>query len=107
MGGRAGHLYASAGGVAIIMKFEKSLGMLMKAQRDAGKREPLRTLSELADEFGVSKWQFGRALAKPGAPQPVFDGQKRYNILRTKWFRPSEVRAWWKINYADLQKPKS
>lgn len=79
-----------------MMKFEKSLGMLIKAQRDAGKREPLRTLSELAEEFGVTKEGLGRALAKPGAPQPVFDGRKTYNILKAKWFKPSEVRAWWK-----------
>jgi hypothetical protein len=47
------------------------------------------------------------ALAKPGAPQPVFDGSKTYNIIKAKWFKPSEVRAWWRSNYADLQKPKS
>lgn len=89
------------------MKFEKSLGMLMKAQRDAGKREPLRTISEFADEFKVSKGELGKALLKPGAPKPVFDGNKRNYVLKAKWFKPSEVRAWWEINYADLQKPKS
>lgn len=78
------------------MRLETDLGKAVKANRDAGKREPLRTISELAEEFGVTKQMLGMALAKPGAPQPVFDGSKTYNIIRAKWFKPSEVRAWWK-----------
>lgn len=89
------------------MRLETDIGKAVKANRDAGKREPLRTISELADEFGFTKQRLGMALAKPGAPQPVFDGSKTYNIIKAKWFKPSEVRAWWRSNYADLQKPKS
>ena len=51
------------------MKLEISLGMAYKAKRAAGRREPLRTVSELADEFGVTKEGLGKALAQPGAPQ--------------------------------------
>lgn len=79
-----------------MMKFESSLGMAYKAKRAAGRREPLRTVSELADEFGVTKEGLGKALAQPGAPQPVFNGKQTRNALKAKWFKPSEVRAWWK-----------
>lgn len=67
-----------------------------KTQRLAGRREPLKTVSELAEEFGITKQLLGHALAEPGAPLPVVDGKAARHALRAKWFKPSEVRAWWK-----------
>ena len=67
------------------------------ALKAAGRRrEPLRTLTELAGELGISVVALGRALKEPGAPPPIFDGEKLRHTSRVKWFTPSEVRAWWR-----------
>ena len=72
------------------MKLEISLGMAYKAKRAAGRREPLRTVSELADESGVTKEGLERPSAA-GRAQPVFNGKQTRNALKAKWFKPSEV----------------
>jgi hypothetical protein len=52
---------------------------------------PLRTVTELAKEFGVTRHSLSGYLGnrKP-APKPVF--RHRYNT----WYDPEEVRKWWK-----------
>lgn len=58
-------------------------------------REPLRTLAELADEFGVSSSELGRALKEQGAPACVINGRKLSHAKKDQWFKGTEVRAWW------------
>lgn len=79
-----------------MMKFNEGVYQAIGRIRKDGPREPLRTVTELAEEFGISKQALGMALAKPGAPSPVLDYRRKNVVLRAKWFRPSEVRAWWK-----------
>ena len=61
-----------------------------------GRAKPLRTVSELADELGVTegleKESDTRSQA-PGAAACGFNGkQTRGKRLKAKWFNPSEVR---------------
>ncbi len=78
------------------MKFNEGVYQAYWRNRKTGPREPLRTVAELAEELGLSKQSLGHKLAQPGAPLPVIDGKKASYSARSKWYRPSEVRAWWK-----------
>jgi hypothetical protein len=59
-------------------------------------REPLRTVTELAKDLGTSFQVLGRALQEPGAPQCAINNRRTSCALKARWYRPSEVRAWWK-----------
>lgn len=69
--------------------FEDELSSLKRPYR-----APLRTLTELANEFGVPAKTLQTKLARiPGAPRPKLLG--RNNAHRATWYSPEEVRAWW------------
>ena len=63
-------------------------------------REPLRTVTELAKELGVSTCALGRLLSEPGAPPPVFNNSRKSVAHRAKWYSPSQVRKWIKSRSA-------
>lgn len=58
------------------------------------KMPPLRTVKELADEFGVSCGCLSGLLANDGAPKSTFS--TRAGTTKATWFNPTEVRVWWK-----------
>ena len=51
---------------------------------------PLRTITELAKEFGVTRHSLSAYIGKrKPAPEPVF--KHKHNT----WYDPKEVRGWW------------
>lgn len=63
------------------------------------RRKPLRTLQELADEFGISAMSLGNRLRhdKDG-PKPRFNSKNSLGPLQT-WYDPQQVREWYKQRY--------
>lgn len=60
------------------------------------RHRPLRMISELAEEFGVSTSEIGAAMKyHPGAPSPVIDGRLSRNVNQLNWYDPVAFRAWW------------
>jgi hypothetical protein len=58
-------------------------------------REPLRTLEEMADEFGLTHGQLRAMLRNDGAPKPELQNQNK-NTQKRNWYKPSVMRAWFK-----------
>lgn len=63
--------------------------------RDGKRHEPLRTAAELAAEFGVELGHLAAFLRLPGAPKAVVT-HRHAAAGRKAYFKPSEVRRWWK-----------
>lgn len=60
-------------------------------------RKPLRTLKELAEEFGVTPTSLKmRMRYDPEGPKPVMHTLGT-GTQRNTWFDPEQVRAWWKV----------
>lgn len=61
---------------------------------------PLRTTTEMADEFGVDRSLLGRLLKKdPAAPTPRVNS--RSATVKNLWYDPREVRKWWATRKAE------
>ena len=63
-------------------------------------RPPLRTATEMAQEFGLSLAQLSRRMTLSGdAPMPVMKhtGSPK---ARNTWYNPAEMREWWKRHNA-------
>jgi hypothetical protein len=63
-------------------------------------REPLRTVTELAAEFGVHPTTLWRYLRRTDAPAPVFGRNRPRQKWAKSYFVPSEVRKWWREVYS-------
>lgn len=57
-------------------------------------REPLRTLEEMADEFGIKTAALRAFLGRRDGPSPVMKTQCKRTVTRN-WYSPSEMRKWW------------
>jgi len=58
--------------------------------------KPLRTVAELAAEFGTTPQALGRLLAADeSAPKCLRDNSQTSARARHKWYDPVAVRAWW------------
>lgn len=75
----------------------ESLPQFFQRVRNGGARKPLRSLRELADEFGVPHRSLQVKLARcKGAPRPIYStGDAKTASQRNTWYDPDEVRAWW------------
>ena len=85
------------------MKFPSVYDLAMR--RLAGvKRSPLRTIKELADEFGVSSRSLAKRMyADPDGPRRIFrhhsgGGSSDYRTKSVSWYNPVEVRRWWRAH---------
>ena len=58
------------------------------------KLPPLRTFTELYEEFGVKRNVFSYALGEVGAPKPI-QVFKNASAGTNSWYNPIEVRKWW------------
>ena len=67
--------------------------MTPAARRVGGCRPPLRTLNELADEFGVTSHRLGILLCQQSGPKPKF--VHTTGPHRAAWYEPIGVRTWW------------
>jgi len=60
------------------------------------KRQPLRTITELADEFGLPVMSLVKLMSgSEDAPKHELKVQSR-NRSNATWYNPTGVRAWWK-----------
>lgn len=68
------------------------------SKKDRTGRVPLRTITELAEEFGVTSRTLAGLLANSDtSPSQVFKtGTGVRTSRRNIWYNPAEVRAWWK-----------
>ncbi|MFZ7310280.1 hypothetical protein [Comamonas jiangduensis] len=76
-------------------KFTESMGDMAKRHRRNGRKKPLRSVSELAQEFGLSPAQLSTYLRSPDSPKPVFKHKSAFGRGNT-WYDPKEVRDWMK-----------
>ena len=77
----------------------KSMGKIPSAHYRAhgSGRKPLRTITELAQEFGVTVNQLAGCIGKDrNAPAYVFKNGQTVNGNKSTWYNPDELRAWWK-----------
>ena len=76
---------------------EESLTQFFQRVRSGGARKPLRSLRELAEEFGVPHKTLQAKLARcKDAPKPIYStGDHKTASQRNTWYDPQEVRAWW------------
>lgn len=76
----------------------ESLPQFFRRVRNGGARKPLRSLRELADEFGVPhKTLQGKLARRADAPKPVYrTGSGNAVSQQNTWYDPDEVRAWWR-----------
>lgn len=56
---------------------------------------PLRTLSELCEEFGVSAAQMRGRLSALNAPKPAIVAAPGYCAGQRSYFEPKAFRIWW------------
>lgn len=62
-------------------------------------RKPLRTIKELAFEFGTTRQTLIAHMTHHNGPLPVF-------MTKKVWYDPDEVRAWWKALQQNKTKTK-
>ena len=77
---------------------EESLAQFSQRVRSGGARKPLRSLRELAEEFGVPHKTLQAKLAWcKDAPKPLYKtGSGKTTTQQNTWYDPDEVRAWWR-----------
>lgn len=76
----------------------ESIGEFMQRVKNGGRRKPLISLKEMADEFGVPFKSLQGILARAkGAPKPIFSsGGQKSSTPRNTWYDPQECRKWWR-----------
>ena len=81
--------------------FATSLGEQRKYNASNPPRKPLRTLKEMAAEFGVTKQTLVGYISHHEGPHPVFaSGYFDHSRSKRTWYDPDKMRKWW----ADVQK---
>lgn len=75
----------------------ESLPQFFQRVRSGGARKPLRSLRELAEEFGVAHKTLQAKLGRcKDAPRPIYStGSSKTISPQNTWYDPDEVRAWW------------
>lgn len=64
-------------------------------------RPPLRTLHEMADEFGVSAQSLANTINRDAsAPQSQLKHANGAAGQRTVWYEPKALRRWWQARQA-------
>jgi hypothetical protein len=75
----------------------ETLGQFFQRIHSGGGRKPLRSLKELADEFGIKPQSLKMHMqVDPNAPKPKYATGGTGTTQRNTWFDPEEVRRWWK-----------
>lgn len=77
------------------MKNGVQINSVFFANRGKPAREPLRTLEEMADEFGVTFASLKASMHLHEGPKPEIACRNRRTCQRN-WYKPSEMRKWWK-----------
>ena len=58
--------------------------------------KPMRTLPELAEEFGVNMHSLQADMQHHGGPKPPIKHGGNYMRSAVTYYDPDEVRKWWK-----------
>jgi hypothetical protein len=74
---------------------DESMSEFAKRLWTGGARKPLRTISELADELGVTVRTLTATFSHHDGPKPKFRTGAKTATTNT-WYDPGEVRAWWR-----------
>lgn len=79
------------------MKLDPSDWSKRRERQQAGvKLPPLRTLSEMADEFGVTPRSLTVTMRHyPGAPEPMQQLKSTATRTGKTWYDPDAMRKWW------------
>jgi len=67
-------------------------------RRDTLRRKPLRTFSEMADEFGLTPHQLLAYMSHARSPAPkkiMRTGSNAHIGQNNSWYDPAAFRAWW------------
>lgn len=72
----------------------KSLGEETLRIRRMGPRPPMRTLAELAEEFGVDIKRLRHCVTMRNAPAPLV--HKSGTAANTRYYVHADMRKWWK-----------
>ena len=67
-------------------------------------RPPLKTIAELATEFGLTSRQLAAYIGHSlDAPSPELKIGSTKNKNKNTWYKPAEVRSWWKKHPANVK----
>ena len=69
--------------------FHETMDQHRKRVKNEGFKEPLKTIVELAEEYGYSAKQLGTLMGVNGGPKY----EMKYSCART-YYKPSLVKAW-------------
>jgi hypothetical protein len=72
----------------------KSNAMKLLVLKRGVKREPLKSLREMADDLGVAFGTLKNYMRYHGGPQPEFEGKGNLSS-KQNYYQPSEMRKWW------------
>jgi hypothetical protein len=76
--------------------FPLSMGEQRKQNALVPHRKPLRTLKEMAVEFGVTKQTLVGYISHHDGPRPVFaTGYFANSNSKRRWYDPDKMREWW------------
>ena len=78
-----------------------AIGKEIFQKHQPGKREPLRTLREFAEEFGVTPWRLSGLINANGGPAPMTVSKSA--AVNNSYYKPSEMRKWWASIKADVK----
>lgn len=82
------------------MKFEQ------KWKSGKGPRKPLRTIKEMAAEFGVSRCTLSAYIGHHNGPSAMYVSGSQYHRARNTWYDPDALRAWWAELQPKIEKTK-
>jgi hypothetical protein len=75
----------------------ETMAQFFQRIRAGGGRKPLRSLKELAEEFGVKPQSLKMKMQHdPEGPKARYATGGNGTTPRNTWFEPEEVRRWWK-----------
>ena len=80
----------------LMKKYSQSMYQERQRIKREGYREPLRTLSEMADEFGVKAASLRTLIRYHKGPEPALCSRYKGGTTAVSWYLPSEMRKWWK-----------
>lgn len=88
--------------------FPISLGEQRKQNAASPPRKPLRTLKEMAAEFGVTKQTLVGYISHHEGPSPVFaTGYFANSNTKRTWYDPDKMREWWAGIQATVEKNRA
>jgi len=82
------------------MKFEREW------RKKEGPRKPLRTIKEMAAEFGISRCTLAAYIGHNNGPTAMYAAGSQYHRTRNTWYDPDALRAWWAELQPKIQKTK-